>query len=103
MIRLCGAGLVVLSALLLAGVSGSAPMDAGDIDTTFGDNGAVLASISTSSAEAHAVAVQPDDKIVLPRLRHSRPSRLRFPLSPFTSHRRDPKVRSETWTSSPFA
>ena len=102
MIRLWGAGLVVLSALFLAGVSGSAPMDAGDIDTTFGDNGAVLASISTYGAEAHAVVVQPDDKIVLAGWTQPPPPPPLPPLS-LTSHRRDPRVRSETWTSSPFA
>jgi uncharacterized delta-60 repeat protein len=57
---------VVLSALVLAGVGGSAPSGtAGDIDPTFGDNGVVLSSISTYGAEAHAVVVQPDGKLVL--------------------------------------
>ena len=47
MIRLGAIGLAALSApLLLSGVSGSAPAAAGDIDTTFGDNGAALASTS---------------------------------------------------------
>ena len=57
-------------------------MDAGDIDTTFGDNGAVLASISTYGAEAHAVVVQPDDKIVLAGWTQPPPPPPLPPLSP---------------------
>ena len=85
MIRLWGAGLVVLSALFLAGVSGSVPMDAGDIDTTFGDNGAVFASISRYGAEARAVVVQPDDKIVLAGWTQPPPPPPLPPLSPHDS------------------
>ena len=81
--RLGGTGLVILSALVLAGVGGSAPSGtAGDIDTTFGVNGAVLASISTYGAEAEAVVVQPDGKIVLAGSTRPPPPPPLPPLSP---------------------
>ena len=83
MTRLGGTGLVLLGALVLAGVGGSAPSGtAGDIDTTFGDNGAVLASISTYGAEAEAVVVQPDGKIVLAGSTRPPPPPPLPPLSP---------------------
>ncbi len=37
----------------------------GAIDTTFGSNGVVLADVSDKSSQANALAVQPDDKVVV--------------------------------------
>ena len=82
MIRLGGTGLVVIGVLALTAVAGSAPTNAGDLDTTFGNNGVALASISTYGAEAHAVVVQPDDKIVLAGWTRPPPPPPLPPLSP---------------------
>jgi uncharacterized delta-60 repeat protein len=55
---------VLLSALVLAGVGGSAPTTAGDLDPAFGSGGRVLFTPGNGSW-ASGAALQPDGKIVL--------------------------------------
>src|SRR6188508_2167525 len=55
-------GLAILLPAALAGASVNAP---GDLDTSFGDGGHALVLVGTFGAEATAVAVQPDGKILV--------------------------------------